>query len=321
MDDLRLRVATIDDLLTIADLAAVHDPDEPPDPEMLRLSWEAPPAGETIVRMLGQENDTTLGYLAAGHGPWIDHEGRFGWIRTVLPLEHWTESRFLHLVRGAEDWQRTEGTTTAVARLRERFGLEIAIYKGLGYSAVRNQRNWELDLVSRREQLLAAVKNSRVSIKDLGIQLLTLDRETDPHALKKIYDLAYESEQDVPTTVPINVLEFDEWRRVWFDNPMIREDRTWIARQGDAIVGISMIGFPPTRGTPSTWYTGTARSVRGRGIARALKYETVAQAILVGAKRIRTSNDGENAAILHLNAQMGYEPIDTVVELHRDICS
>jgi len=53
------------------------------------------------------------------------------------------------------------------------------------------------------------------------------------------------------------------------------------------------------------------------GIARALKYETVAQAIAVGATRVRTSNDSENAPILHLNAAMGYEPITPKIELHR----
>jgi len=72
---------------------------------------------------------------------------------------------------------------------------------------------------------------------------------------------------------------------------------------------------------PWTAFTTTARSVRGRGIARALKYETIAQAIGLGVERIRTQNDGDNAPILHINAQMGYEPIDPVLELHRELTS
>ncbi len=50
-----------------------------------------------------------------------------------------------------------------------------------------------------------------------------------------------------------------------------------------------------------------------------MKYETVAQAIVLGAKRIGTTNDGENAPILHLNAEIGYAPIDAVLELHREL--
>ncbi len=68
-----------------------------------------------------------------------------------------------------------------------------------------------------------------------------------------------------------------------------------------------------------TALTATSRKVRGRGITRALKYETVAQAIALGATRIGTTNDGENAPILHLNAEMGYAPTIPWLELHREL--
>ena len=80
----------------------------------------------------------------------------------------------------------------------------------------------------------------------------------------------------------------------------------WIAREGDDIVGISVLAYPPMRGNVWPDWTGTARKVRGRGVARALKLETVMQAIALGVKSVRTENDGENAPILHLNEQMGY---------------
>jgi len=317
--DLQLALATIDDLPTIVDLATAHDPDEPPDPTLVRFSWLSPPAGEKIVRMLGTVRGSAIGYFAAGHGPWMEGEGRFGWIRPVLPSEHWTDDRFLQLVGAAEDWQRAEGMVTGVARVRERFSVEVALYGRLGYTEVRRERNWELDLVSHRSQLLAGAERSHARMNDLGVELVTLDR--DPGAIEKVYDLATESERDIPTTVPIRILPLEEWRRIWFDYPSNREDRVWLAKRGDAVLGISMIGYPPVQGVPFTWHTGTARRARGLGIARALKYQTIAQAIALGAERIRTSNDGENAAILHLNAEMGYQPIDQVIELHRELGS
>jgi predicted GNAT superfamily acetyltransferase len=106
---------------------------------------------------------------------------------------------------------------------------------------------------------------------------------------------------------------------MWFEDPGIRKDRFWIARDGDAVVGLSVIGFPPTRGLPWTWFTGTSGAVRGRGIARALKYETMAQAIELGYKRVRTNNDGANAPILHINREMGYRLVAPLIELHRDL--
>jgi hypothetical protein len=50
-----------------------------------------------------------------------------------------------------------------------------------------------------------------------------------------------------------------------------------------------------------------------------LKYETVAQAIELGAQRVRTMNDGENAPILHINTEMGYRLIDPILEMHREL--
>jgi GNAT superfamily N-acetyltransferase len=316
---LQFAPATIDDLETIVELATAHDPDDPPDLELVRFSCLSPPAGEKIVRMLGMVDGAPVGYFAAGHGPWMDGDSRFGWIRPVLPSRNWTDDRFVQLVGASEDWQRSEGIEISVARVRERFAIELALCERLGYSEVRRHKNWELDLDSRRIELLARAERSRARMHDQGIELLTLDRV--PSAIEKVYELATESERDIPTTVPLSLLPFEEWRRVWFGYPSNHEDRAWIAMRGDAVLGISMIGYPPSNRVPFTWHTGTARDARGLGIARALKYQTIAQAIAVGAHRIRTSNDGENAAILHLNSEMGYAPIDQVIELHRDLRS
>jgi len=93
----------------------------------------------------------------------------------------------------------------------------------------------------------------------------------------------------------------------------------WIARKGDAVVGVSVLLYPATRGNVWTDWTGTARSVRGRGVARALKLETVTQAIDLGVDRVRTENDGANAPILHLNAEMGYVRIPGWIQYLKDV--
>jgi len=56
----------------------------------------------------------------------------------------------------------------------------------------------------------------------------------------------------------------------------------------------------------------------GRPVARALKLETVMQAIALGVKSVRTENDGENAPILHLNEQMGYTRIPGSIQFLKD---
>ncbi|HEV2009744.1 MAG TPA: GNAT family N-acetyltransferase [Candidatus Limnocylindria bacterium] len=98
-------------------------------------------------------------------------------------------------------------------------------------------------------------------------------------------------------------------------SPGLHADRLWVAREGQAIVGMSVLEYPPGVGNVWTDYTGTARSVRGRGVAGALKCETVAQAIALGVKHVRTNNDGENKPNLHLNEDMGYERIRGHIQL------
>src|SRR5437763_10885086 len=95
----------------------------------------------------------------------------------------------------------------------------------------------------------------------------------------------------------------------WTRAPEIHSDRFWIARVDEEVVGVSVLGYPPVRGVVGTEWTATARSVRGRGVARALKCETIAQAIALGVDRVRTGNDAANAPILHINETMGYELI------------
>ena len=169
---------------------------------------------------------------------------------------------------------------------------------------VRRARQWELDLVANRDRLRASAEQCRKRMAEQGVRLLTLHLDTFPNRLTALYELAIEGERDVPTTVPMHVMSYDEWHHLWFDNPGIRPDRMWIAREGDALVGMSAVEYPPTRGVPFTAFTATARSVRGRGIARALKYETIVQAIALRASVIRTQNDGENAPILHIDADV-----------------
>jgi len=55
--------------------------------------------------------------------------------------------------------------------------------------------------------------------------------------------------------------------------------------------GVSVLSYPQVRGMPGTDRTATARSIRGRGVARALKLETLAQAMSLGVRRVQTGND------------------------------
>ena len=317
--DLEMQPATIDDAASVADLEAARDPSDPRDPVMFRFRWESQMAHEVRLDRIAKAEGSALAFVAAGHEPWEPETKRYGWIRPVLHPKAWSETHFKGSIATGESWLLVQQARVAVVRVRESFEDELRVVTDIGYREERRHKLWELELVDGRERLLAGAESARAKMRDQGIRLMTFDQDDDPERLKKLYELTIAGERDIPTTVPWRTKPFEEWRHSWFDNPGIREDRFWIAREGDAMIGLSVIGYPPIRGVPWTFFTATSPRGRGRGVARALKYETLAQAIALGTQRVRTGNDAENAPILHLNAEMGYRAIDPVLELHREL--
>ena len=184
--------------------------------------------------------------------------------------------------------------------------LRVGMLEKRGYREERRERFWELDLVEGRERITKMAAESRARMKKEGVRVLTLAEDTDPKKFEKLKRMSDEAEADVPTTVPHVTAEMAEFMK-WFEMPGLRQDRSWIARDGDDIVGISRLSYPPVRGVVATDWTAMARKARGRGIARALKCETLMQAIGLGIDRVRTDNDSTNAPILHINETMGYK--------------
>ena len=319
ISDLNLRPATLDDASLVADLDTLRDPEDATDPVRLQHWWRMADELEKGIRRLAVRDGAAIARLSAVHELWEGEEERYGTIRVALRDDVWSDELYTQLVKLGEDWLRGETAATAVVRIREDFVRELAVLERLGYREDRRSRVSELDLVGRRSQILAGREESRRRMQDQGVDLLVVSEDADAEKFRKLYAMTNESEKDIPTTVPWRVLSFDEWMKFWFENPAVREDRFWVARDGDAVVGCSVLDYPIVRGVPWTIYTGTSRAVRGRGIAGALKYESMGQAIEAGFERVRTNNDADNPPILHINEQMGYRLVSAIIELHRGL--
>lgn len=314
-----LRPITLDDVGIVADLEATRDPEDPRDPEMLRFWWTGGSLSLVYSRLVAVHDSKAVAFIAATHEQWGDRPERFGSLRVVMRSDLWSEHEYARLIGTGEAWMASEGVATAVTRVREDRRDELVALDAIGYSEVRRQNISELDLVAHRDDLLRGLSLERQKMKTQGVTMLTLSECNDPDGLIKLHEMMVAAEQDIPSSVPIPRQPFDEWMRATFDDPGVREDRFWIARDGDTIVGLSYLQFPPVRGLPWTAFTATSKVVRGRGIARALKYESMAQAIALGYKHVRTANDGANVPILHINQEMGYRIVTPVIELHRSL--
>ncbi len=303
--DMTLREAKLSDAEFVADMETAVRPDDPRDPITLKDYWRNPEENATIERFIGEIGGEPVGYGFQRHQLWNTPK-RYGNVSGDLMPSYRTAARMDALFAAMEERSRADGTKTFTTWCWEDDKLRVDVVRARGYVEERRQRFWELDLVANRAKLEATAEESRAKMREGRIRVLTVDRETDPEKWKKLWRMSEEAVRDIPTTVPFTETSFDDFMK-WMKGPGLHEDRIWIARDGDEILGVSMLSYPPKRGVVSTDWTGVARAGRGRGIARGLKYETVMQAIALGVDRVRTDNDFKNTPILHINETMGYK--------------
>jgi hypothetical protein len=303
--DLTLREAKLSDAEFAADMETALRPEEPRDPVTLKDYWRNPEENAKIERFIGEIGGERVAVAHQRHELWKTPK-HYGGVSGDLMPSHRTPARVDALFAAMEERSRADGTKMFTTWCWEDDSLRVDVVKARGYIEERRQRFWELDLIANRANLEKMAAASRAKMREEKIRILTVDRDTDPEKWKKLWRMSEEAAQDVPTTAPHTESTFDDFMK-WMRSPGLREDRTWIARDGDAILGVSMLSYPPKRGVVSTDWTGVARAGRGRGIARAVKCETVMQAIALGVDRIRTDNDFKNTPILHINETMGYK--------------
>ena len=303
--DLTLRPATLDDAALAADILTERHPDDPHDPLLERHWWSIQDPAATVERFIASAEGASVGYVSRSHESWAKMPERFGRMSCILRPAAWSASRIDALIGAMEERQRADGAQKVTMWAWEDDPAYIGILEQRGFREERRERFWELDLVAGRERITKMATESRERMRREGIRILTLAADNDPNKFEQLKRMSDEAESDVPTTVPHVTQGMAEFMK-WFASPGLRPERIWIARDADDIVGISQLAYPPARGVVATDWTGMARKARGRGIARALKCETLMQAIALGVDRVRTDNDSTNAPILHINETMGY---------------
>jgi len=316
--EIRYRPATLDDAAIAADVMTASYPSLPADPVMLRHRWEHPRAGYAYGRFFGELERRPIAYLGWIHGPWDKVPDRH------CEVEVWLERRALDSRLLASMWNWigedaiAQGSRLLLAYCAEDEPEMLEALASLGYERVRAEKVWALDLVEHGPRLVEEAATARRRMRDEGIELTTMAEWTDPEKMHKLYELNEVTVQDVPHTLPIVTESFEDFEhRV--NAPGRRPDRWWIARSGDRAVAMSYLKFPPVRGIVWTGFTCTHPDFRGRGIARAVKLQSLSQAAELGVPSVCTDNDSENAPMLHINETLGYVRRPGFVEHHRRV--
>jgi len=146
-----------------------------------------------------------------------------------------------------------------------------------------------------------------------GIRIVTL-RDMESDRIQDVYRAMNEATKDMPSSEQSTDLPFGLWRAAFLDSPGGGAERFWVALDGETVVGVAPLTLLGG-GAATNAFTGVVRSHRGRGIARALKLATIEWARANGVDYIYTGNDSDNAPMLAVNRDLGYEQLPPSIEM------
>jgi mycothiol synthase len=259
------------------------------------------------TRIVAEEDGQMVGAVELYHKPSRFHPDRYGFDVWVLP----------------ERRRRGHGGAlhdAAVALLRERnalaatAGVKESMTDGVEFTRKRAwveiKRDWESRLVPATfdfEKFAGATE--RVTAQGIRIATYADELARDSDAPSKAFDLIDECRRDVPAMDAPTDVTFDEWRRDWTDSPSFLGDAFFVAIDSRGR-WLGMSNLQRSIEDPSfIWQglTGVRREARGKGLAMALKLETVRYAQSLGVDHIKTWNDQSNRPMLAINEAMGFE--------------
>lgn len=308
---LRLRPAETDDARLAADLETRARPAEPVDPPSFEYRLLHPGVGGPPHVHLVLEAEEPVGVVDFRHP-----EGRTWEQDRVTTVELTLIPEARAMAREALDLLEGLAREDRPRQLRA-WSLDDAYldeaFAATGYRHVRSSIAQDLDLVSGRERLLAMREGTRERMSRQGIALRPGHEVPAGRLREEGLRLFNTTQADIPHSVEDPDLDPAEMERD-LQAPSFHLDRFWTAWDGDRMVALSFLAFPVERGHVWTGYTASDRSHRGRGIAQAVKNESVGQAIELGVPRIRTDNDAENGPMLAINRKLGYSPVYTTRE-------
>jgi mycothiol synthase len=142
-------------------------------------------------------------------------------------------------------------------------------------------------------------------LRAYGIEVTTYAAlADDPARLEKLYELDWALWQDIPYGQAVARRSLEQFAAAEVNHPRYLPDACFIAVKDGELVGYSNLitaqeGF-------DTDMTGVLRSYRGKGVATLLKLRGIRYAQEHGNQKLWVVNDSVNAAMLGLNAKLGF---------------
>jgi GNAT superfamily N-acetyltransferase len=305
------RPATHDDAQFAATVATAVEHDHPQNAEELVERWTNTEKSSKVRRFI------------------IQDDGRDrGWFSLVQPRDAGGSATFLnvfvpeaerHLVPPAvtfgEAQARDMKGSVLICNLREDNGHAIELLRAEGWTEERRQRFWRLDLQANADRIRDLRSASLRKLATTDVVLKTVADLGGEAFLPRLHPVSQATVADIPMSVDYIPEPYAEWV-AWMQPPAVLLERIWVAVRDGQPIGYSYLAY---RSVVETGFTGVLRDHRGKGLARALKLETLVQAIDLGVLAVGTDNDSENAPILHINEELGYREVTGQLQFHRKL--
>jgi GNAT superfamily N-acetyltransferase len=273
------------------------------------------------LRLVAEEAGRVVGYGQVSHMRWAFVPTKYRIDLAVLPADrgrgHGT-ALYDELVAAATE---REGRTVAAAA-KESMTDGVRFLTKRGYREVK--RDWESRLFVKGFEF-GRFGKAGGRVADQGIRIVTLadEMQRDTEALQKAFELNEDCRMDVPSVDPPTHHTFDEFRRDDVDAPNALLDAYFLAigmEKDGRYLGLSNM-FRSLDDPTFLWQgiTGVRRDARGKGIAMALKLQTVRYAIDRGMDHIKTWNDVHNKPMLAINDALGFTRQPAWISYEKDL--
>jgi len=298
-------VATIrlcgDDAADLAAYAAVANATDPAMPTSVdQLRWESAtyPGGR---RLLAEEHGRVVGVATTGRIYMYAPEFELAWLFIGVLPEACRRGTGTALWAACSGEARAAGRTGFQAEADETSAGGIAFLERNGFTEVERTRAVRLELAGLPIP-------DRIAPE--GVTLTTLAAR--PDLLPAVHAVAMATFADIPGETPIQPGDLTAFTARDVERPGVPHDAFVLAvdDRTDEVLGYASLLIVPASSTVA-WHDMTAvhPAARGRGIARALKTETIRWAATHGIQALEAGNDVANAPMRAVNARLGYRPL------------
>ena len=156
------------------------------------------------------------------------------------------------------------------------------------------------------------VDTSRLDERPEGGRVVPLAELLD--RLPEVHALYAEAAADMPADNPETNVPLEEWLAETIGSPDLDRVLSVVALVDDVPAALSWVYVDRSHGLADHDLTGTARANRRRGLARLAKLAVVRGCAEAGISRLMTENDSENAGMLAINDELGFEPHAVMTE-------